>query len=394
MSGDAVYHFCHLHTLVVDRDLDPTNEITHYQQVRSPYTGLPKIGNAPPLDPVTGRAIDKYPIGTALLLLPAYAGVYVTSLALNALGLPADITGYGWTYQLAAGWLTGVYAVLGLLAMIRVCGSGGVAEDTAVAATATIALATPWLFYVTLEPLFAHALSATAVAVLIRAWLAARSQDRAAVWVVTGVVGGLAAIIRYQDALFLIVPALDALLNVRRRSLALPALAVGAVAGASPQLAVNVALFGSPFHTGYAAEGFTHLTSPWLLFTLFSSKVGLLRWSPIVAPALIGLAVGARRGWIVARLGLVAVAAQWYLVSSWYFVPQGHTFGNRMLTNCSVFFVAGLGEMFRGAQGARGAKGAQGAMLAACVLAISVNLILIALWALGRIGPLSAAWPN
>ena len=216
MSGDAVYYFCHLHTLVVDRDLDPTNEITHYQQARSPYTGLPKIGIAPPLDPVTGRAINKYPIGTALLLLPAYAGVYVSALALSAVGVPADITGYGWTYQLAAGWLTAVYAVLGLLAMIRVCQSGGVAEDVAVAATATIALGTPWLFYVTLEPLFAHALSATAVALLIRAWLAARSQDRAAWWVVTGVVGGLAAIVRYQDALFLIVPALDVLLHVRR----------------------------------------------------------------------------------------------------------------------------------------------------------------------------------
>jgi hypothetical protein len=389
MSGDAVYHFCHLHTLVVDRDLDPTDEITHYQQVRSPYTGLPKIGNAPPIDPVTGRAIDKYPIGTALLLLPAYAGIYVTALALNALGLPADITGYGWTYQLAAGWLTAVYAVLGLLAMIRVCESGGVAEDAAVAATATIALATPWVFYVTLEPLFAHALSATAVALLIRAWLAARSQDRAAAWVVTGVVGGLAAIIRYQDALFLIVPALDALLNVRRRSLALPALAFGAVAGASPQLAANAALFGSPFHTGYAAEGFTHLTSPWLLFTLFSPKVGLLRWSPIVALALIGLAVGARRGWIVARLGLVAVAAQWYLVSSWYFVSQGHTFGNRMLTNCTVFFVAGLGEMLGAIGCDQVRRGARAALLALCVASILANLVLIGLWAVGRIGPLS-----
>ena len=396
MSGDAVYHFCHLHTLVVDRDLDPTNEIAHYQQARSSYTGLPKIGNAPPLDPVTGRAIDKYPIGTALMLLPAYAGVYVSSLALSAAGIPADITGYGWTYQLAAGWLTAAYAALGLLAMIRVCQSGDVAEDVAVAAAATIALATPWLFYVTLEPLFAHALSATVVALLIRAWLVARSQDRAGWWVATGVIGGLAAIIRYQDALFLIVPALDALLHVRRRGLALPALAIGAVAGASPQLAANVALFGSPFHTGYAAEGFTHLSSPWLLFTLFSSKVGLLRWSPIVALALIGLAVGTRRGWIVARLGLVAVAAQWYLVSSWYFVSQGHTFGNRMLTNCAVFFVAGLGEMFRGAWGAQGARGAQGAqgamrrvMVAACVVAITLNLILIALWALGSIGPLA-----
>ena len=140
--GDAVYHFCHLHTLVVDRDLDPTNEIAHYQQARSSYTGLAKIGNAPPLDPVTGRAIDKYPIGSALLLLPAYAGVYVSSLALSAVAIPADITGYGWTYQLAAGWLTAVYAALGLLAMIRVCQSGDIVQDVAVAAAATVALAT------------------------------------------------------------------------------------------------------------------------------------------------------------------------------------------------------------------------------------------------------------
>ena len=353
MSGDAVYHFCHLHTLVVDRDLDPTNEIAHYQQARSPYTGLPKIGNAPPLDPSTGRVIDKYPVGTAVLLLPAYTGVYAVSSLLGSIGIPADVTGYGWTYQLAAGWLTAVYAVLGLVAMTRVTRSGGVAESDAIASTACIALATPWLFYVTLEPLFAHALSATAVAMLVWAWLSARAQDRVVPWAIAGVAGGLAAIIRYQDALFLIVPALDAALHARRRGVVLAALGVGAMAGASPQLAVNVALWGNPFHTGYAAEGFSRLTSPWLLFTLFSTKVGLLRWSPLVAVSLVGLVVGARRGWIVARLGLLAIAAQWYLVSSWYYVSQGHTFGNRMLTNCTVFFVAGLGEMVRGAQGAQ-----------------------------------------
>jgi hypothetical protein len=393
MSGDAVYHFCHLHTLVVDRDLDPTNEIAHYQHARSPYTGFTKIGNAPPIDPDTGRAIDKYPIGTALLLLPAYLVVYAGASALSAVGIGLDVSGYGWSYQLAAGWLTAVYAVLGLLAMIRICRHGGIAESDALAATATIALATPWLFYVTLEPLFAHALSATAVAVLIWAWLAARSRDRATIWVLTGVVGGLAAIIRYQDALFLIVPALDAMLHARRRALPLAALTLGALIGASPQLAVNAVLFGSPFHTGYAAEGFTHLASPWLLFTLFSSKAGLLRWSPIVLLSLFGLALGARRGWIVARLGLLAFAIQWYVVSSWYFVSQGHTFGNRMLTNCTVLLVAGLAEMLRrvrsGATGATGATGARAALLALCVAAILTNFVLIGLWAVGRIGPLS-----
>ena len=399
MSGDAVYYFCHLHTLVVDRDLDPTNEIDHFQRIRSPYTGRAKIGNAAPIDPATGHAVDKYPVGTALLLLPAYAAVYIGSLLLGSFGIPADISGYGWTYQLAAGWLTAAYAGLGLLAMIQVSRSTGASEDNATAATLLVALGTPWLFYATLEPLFAHALSATAVAGLMWAWLVARARNRAVSWALTGIAAGVAATIRYQDGLFLLVPLIDVVLHGRRRAVALGALAVGTSIGASPQLVVNTLLWGQPFRTGYAAESFSHLASPWLLFTLFSAKVGLLRWSPIVGIAVAGLMKGAWRGSIVARLGLLAVAVQWCLVSSWYFVSQGHSFGNRMLTNCTVLFAVGLAEVLRwtGGTGWSGRSGSTGwsggamrrVVLLSCGLAVAVNLALIGLWALGRIGPLA-----
>jgi hypothetical protein len=404
MSGDAVYYFCHLHSLVIDRDLDPTNEIAHFQQSRSPWTGRPKIGNAPRVDTATGRAIDKYPVGTALLLLPVYVAVYVVSLLLTSLGVPADVSGYGWAYQLAAGWLTALYAVFGCLAMVRVAQARGIEERDAAAATGFIAFATPWLFYATVEPLFAHALSATAVAVLVWTWLIAREKEEPAWWMLSGIVGGAAAIVRYQDALFLLVPAIDVATRGRRRVVALAALALGALLGAVPQLAVNTALWGNPLRTGYAAEGFIHFTDPWLLFTLFSAKAGLLRWSPLLLVSLVGLGIGAWRGWIVARLGLVAFAVQWYVVSSWYFVSQGHTFGNRMLTNCTVFFAAGLAEIF-GAQGlsavaapaakadAQDARDVQSAarraLFAACWIAVAANIVLMGLWALGRIGPLA-----
>ena len=37
MSGDAVYHFAHLHSLVIDRDLDPVNEVRYFRdEARSP----------------------------------------------------------------------------------------------------------------------------------------------------------------------------------------------------------------------------------------------------------------------------------------------------------------------------------------------------------------------
>jgi hypothetical protein len=256
--------------------------------------------------------------------------------------------------------------------------------DDATAATLVVALGTPWLFYATLEPLFAHALSATAVAMLFWAWLVAREKNRPGFWALTGIAAGVAATIRYQDALFLLVPVIDVILHGRRRAVALGALAVGTSIGASPQWVVNTLLWGQPLRTGYAAEGFSHFRSPWLLFTLFSAKVGLLRWSPIAAIAVVGLVKGVWRGSIVARLGLLAVAAQWYLVSSWYFVSQGHSFGNRMLTNCTVLFAVGLAEVLAWTGGAM-----RRAVLLVCGLAVAVNLTLIGLWALGRIGPLA-----
>ena len=51
--------------------------------------------------------------------------------------------------------------------------------------------ATPWLFYATLEPLFSHALSATATAVLVWQWLRARTGDRTMPWFVTGLAVGI-----------------------------------------------------------------------------------------------------------------------------------------------------------------------------------------------------------
>ena len=76
-----------------------------------------------------------------------------------------------------------------------------------------------------------------------------------------------------------------------------------------------------------------------------SADVGLVRWAPIVALAIAGLLIGAWRGWPHARIGLVVVGLQLYIVSSWFFVSQGHTFGNRMLVNCTVFFAVGLAAL-------------------------------------------------
>jgi hypothetical protein len=389
MSGDGVYHFAHLHSIVVDRDLDPVNEIRYFrQQARSPYTGQFKIGNRPPRHPSTGEVVNKYPIGLALLTLPAYVTVYAVSHGLAAAGVPADVSGYGWTYQYFTGLLIAAYAVLGLWCCQRVATARDVTASDGWWATLLVAGATPWLFYATLEPLFSHALSATGTAVLVWQWLRARTGDRPSPWCVTGIVAGLAATVRYQDALLLVIPALDLLASRNRRPREVIvcglALGAGALVGVLPQLAVNYHLFGNPLATGYFGEGFTHWRSPGLLYTLTSADVGLVRWAPIVAPALAGLVIGAHRGWPHARIGLVYVALQIYIVGSWFFLSQGHAFGNRMLVSCTVFFVVGLA----GALAHAGTRPQLRASIrAAGVFLVGVNLLLMWLWSRGVIGP-------
>lgn len=389
MSGDGVYHFAHLHSIVVDRDLDPVNEIRYFrEEARSPYTGQPKIGNRPPRRP-TGEVVNKYPIGLALLTLPAYVAVYVVSHGLAAAGVPADLSGYGWTYQYGVGLLIAAYAVLGLWCCQRVATAREVTAGDGWWATLLVAGATPWLFYATLEPFFSHALSATGTALLAWQWLRARADDRPAQWCVTGIVAGVAATVRYQDAALLMIPAIDLLAGLLRRPRAVTvralALGAGAVLGAFPQLAVNYSLFGNPFTTGYFGEGFPYWQSPWLLYTLTSADVGLVRWAPIVGLAVAGLVVGAQRGWPHARIGLCFIAVQVYLVSSWFFLSQGHTFGNRMLVNCTVFFVVGLASLLAAA-GKR--PQVRLSIQAAGVLLVGVNLLLMWLWTRGVIGPM------
>ena len=389
-SGDGVYHFAHLHSIVVDRDLDPVNEIRYFrEEARSPLTGQPKIGFGTTRNPATGEVVNKYPIGLALLALPAYVAVYVVSLALSAVGVPADVSGYGWTYQYASGLLIGAYAVFGLWCCRRVAGWAGVGDADAWWATLLVAGATPWLFYATLEPLFSHALSATCAAVLVWQWLRAREAEGLGRWFLTGLIAGAGATIRYQDAALLVLPGLDLVATRFRTPGAMLArglaLGAGAVVGVLPQLAVNYHLFGHPFTTGYFGEGFMYWRSPLLLYTTLSKDVGLVRWAPIVALAVTGLVIGTRRGWPHARMGLIVVGLQACLVGSWYFVSQGHAFGNRMLLNCTVFFVVGLAALLDAA-GKR--PQLRVALQAAGVLLVGLNLLLIWLWTHGLIGPL------
>src|SRR4029450_986645 len=104
-------------------------------------------------------------------------------------------------------------------------------------------------WYMVQQPVMSHTASAFLAAAFLWQWDQHRPPARAREAVLLGLIGGLALCVRWQNAVLLALPALDALLALRRAGgarvagrLALTALA--ALLGAVPQMLVWHALYG------------------------------------------------------------------------------------------------------------------------------------------------------
>jgi hypothetical protein len=194
-------------------------------------------------------------------------------------------------------------------------------------------------------------------------------------WLALGLVGGLMTITREQLGLFLLIPALEALVayaGLARRGawraagalLARHAAFVAAfLIALAPQLAVYQALNGAPTPAG-EVSGKLNWCSPHLIDTLvdydprpsawcrvegdFTAGLqpfsrGALVWSPVLVPALAGLALLWRRDRLLATALALGFLAQTYVNgafgTTWHLTGA---FGFRRLIECTPAFTVGL----------------------------------------------------
>jgi len=331
---DPIGYYVYLPSLIFDRDLDFAAEYAYFQG----------IGDASPDQErtVTGKMPNPFAIGVAMLWLPFFL---IGHLAALAAGLPAD--GLSPPYQIAVYLGNVVYGFAGIVLIYRLI-QREFARDIALLATVVIWFTSGVLYY--LFPLvpMSHMPSMFIVALLITTWFAWRDQPTRQGYLALGVVAGLAALVRWQNALFLVLPGADILSAARRRgvdrNLALNALTTGAafLVLFFPQMVVWKVLYGS-FITVPQGAGFLSWFKPDFFDVLFSSRHGLFSWTPIILLAVIGLFMFPREKRTVGYLLAAAFALQLYINSVAVWV--GWSFGMRRFINCSALFGLGLAAL-------------------------------------------------
>jgi hypothetical protein len=222
----------------------------------------------------------------------------------------------------------------------------------------TILLGTNLYHYATFDSSFSHPYSFflfAAFLYLTERWHETHARRTA---VLLGLTAGLIVLTRHTNVLFLVFfplygvvdrPSLRArLAGMRREWREIALMAAVAAAVIAPQLAIYYQATGRPLVSAYGELGF-NFGSPRIAGVLFSVQKGLFFWSPILLLACAGF-LGLARSRHPARAfvlpGALFLAANTYVIASWWDWQFGASFGHRGFVDALPIFAIGLAAYY------------------------------------------------
>ncbi|HJX38153.1 MAG TPA: hypothetical protein VJ714_06120, partial [Anaerolineae bacterium] len=300
------------------------------------------------------EATDQYatvfPYGTAFLYLPSY---WLASLA-NKLPVFHVNDPYFIQHQgvpLAYSFLFLVWTTLcALLAVSLTFLSTAKFTGPGAALFSAVALflATPLLYYSTIEPYMSHVPGTLLIALAIYILVTRRQHSLS--WFFMGFVLGVAFLVRWQLALYALPIGLWALVKGEWRKLLL--LLIGFMLLAWHLPFTWWRMYGSPWVVPAAVQGQQEFLAWPAYFTevLFSSQRGLILWSPLVVLALAGLVLLLRKDRGLSICLILMFVLQVLMNASVHDWGGGWAFGMRRMTELYPVWVIGLAFLVHAAR--------------------------------------------
>ncbi|HEY7817818.1 MAG TPA: hypothetical protein VIG29_06355, partial [Vicinamibacteria bacterium] len=206
LRGDGLWYYSLAHSLAFDRDIDLSN------QYRS--LGIEKARGSQPVRE-TGLPRFTYPVGAPIFWVPFVALGHLGVALRNAHGLSTAYDGFSDPYfhavalgNLLLGWV-GVFVLDRFLRR-------WFPPWVSILAVLGVVLGSFLAYYLAYHAIYTHALTFLLIALLLERWL--KEEKALADHVVLGLLLGVATLVRWQNAVFGILLAIDLLRGLRRRS--------------------------------------------------------------------------------------------------------------------------------------------------------------------------------
>ncbi len=322
LQSDGFYYFAYLRSMVFDRDVNFAND----------YRLLGLGDKAHLFQPTpTGYAQSAWTIGPALVWAPFFAGGHLVARHLAATNPDVSTNGVSFPYRQAVCIAGLFYGLLGCWFSIRAT-ARFYPERLAAAAAAVMVSGSFMAWYMVKEPSMTHAPSMAAVAGFVWGWLATRGTRTRRQWIWLGALAGLMTLIRWQNALFALLPACDAIAEliasgrarnmtgVRRTIVDGLLFTTAATVLFTPQMIAWHSIYGTWLAVSPVGPQI-RWSDPHLADILWSSRNGLFSWSPVLYCAAIGLVVFAVAQPSVGLPALLALAVMTYFnacVQDWW----------------------------------------------------------------------------
>ncbi|MCA1563973.1 MAG: glycosyltransferase family 39 protein, partial [Acidobacteria bacterium] len=277
--GDALHHYVQLRSAVFDRDLHFRNEYVRMYGLAGdePGTGWVYEPTA------TGHVRNLMPVGPAIVWAPAFLVVTALAWVGQFAGWSYPLDGYGRLFQATAG-LSGIAAAaigvwLSFQTTAQLFGRRAAAWSALV-----VWLSSSAVYYSVISPTYSHSASLMATSLFWYVFVRTRERSTVSRYALLGALAGVAALMRWQDGIILVAPAIDLIWRLRERLRIADALIRGVVClGAAlltfaPQMLVWQTLYSQPFAIPQG-DGFMHWGTPALRAVLFSYWHGLFTWT-------------------------------------------------------------------------------------------------------------------
>jgi hypothetical protein len=356
LSWDAAHYYSYARSIVFDGDMRIDNDL------RLSYaTATPDFveSNFDQVKTQSDRVASPFAFGSSLLWLPWLSILRGAAAIGQATGqLPDTFTGYEWyftlglaTLSMILGWLAFWFAYRLALQVSE--------KPAALLSTLTMLFATPLLYYMHIEALYAHATAAFITSIFIFVWWRTfRSPTSLATAVAIGALLGLAILVRWQHLVYLVLPLssiagwwLSAAAGERRarfKPAVLQALFVGlGVAAVVSLQLVHWRLLYDQWITVPQGATFMDWSAPFWREVLFSTFRGLLPWMPIFFLSLAGLLIQMKKQRSFLLPLLIVLVLETYINSStgdWF---AGGGYGPRRLTGELAILVIGYAALLQ-----------------------------------------------